>query len=191
VFNSGFSEDRTLVSTAPIRSPILPIQPSESEASYELEEELEDSDLEDESSEANTLHMTEDKGFADAEDFITPSDELQQHSSLTGGAQGPNSQSTVGDETRRDSDEDDSHQNPISSQAEQGSPTLNPAPVTNATRRDESLDVVIVDSHRTEQSGPSIPGPPKTRVAITDVAYSTYRAVLYYVSGTLNENFIY
>ncbi|PVF98434.1 hypothetical protein CPB86DRAFT_784877 [Serendipita vermifera] len=187
MFNSGFSEDRSLVpsrSPAPRRSPTLQRLPSSgSESSYALEDELEDSDLEDEAAEAEMLNPTEERGYTDPEEFITPSDEHQQNSGLTEGTHDSNAQPTVGDETRRDStDEDDSNQNlSSSSQGINASPPLPPVPTTNTTKRDESLDVVIVDSLRNEQSGPGVPGPPKTRVMITDVAYSTYRAVLYYL----------
>lgn len=35
------------------------------------------------------------------------------------------------------------------------------------------------------QGAVTVPGPPKVPVVVTDVAYTTYRAVLYYVSSTL------
>lgn len=57
-------------------------------------------------------------------------------------------------------------------------PGQNGSPVTPPD--DPTMDLIRPFKKRKRDSTPA-PGPPKTRVFITDVAYVTYRAVLYYV----------
>ena len=57
-------------------------------------------------------------------------------------------------------------------------PSRNGSPVTSPD--DPTVELTQPFKKRKRDSTP-VPGPPKTRVFITDVAYVTYRAVLYYV----------
>jgi hypothetical protein len=205
VFNSGFSETSAIVSPS-VDNPLRSETTSENETTFISDHLHEDSDLEDEAAEAANLDITsDDDGEEDTheiEEFQTPLDERSHlHTSPSkiiypsAGSNGDGLMVTTnepesGDFILGDQDRDQGLGSDANMQA---SGNLTPSnihlgsllrPGSEDGKRGESPETVLVGSMRSERShtAPLVPGPAKVRVVVNDVAYTTYRAVLYYVS---------
>lgn len=184
---------------------------SEAETNFTSEHLHEDSDLEEEAAEAAAgpdFSGDNDEGDEDpqeVEEFRTPLDEhshlhkspvLNRTPSVGGGGGGlmfTTSQSESNDFVSEDQNRDQGARNNEDTPEDTNrtpSRTLTTSLLrmnTQEAQREDSPETVLVGSMRSERSRtvertPPVPGPPKVRVVVNDVAYSTYRAVLYYVS---------
>ncbi|KAG8822097.1 hypothetical protein FRC19_006709 [Serendipita sp. 401] len=186
MFNSGFSENASLTFSSG-RGVSSSIE-SDRDTLPSEDHLLDDSDLEDEAADTESIALGEanddDEGL-ETEKYETPSDERpmqedmtnattirQSHSASNEGAFVGNAQDIEGDTIFGDK-----RSMPYATAGTQTSPRSRRI----STRRDESPEVVLVESHITQGYAQPVPGPPKLRVVVRDAAYATYRAVLYYL----------
>ena len=208
VFNSGFSETSAAMVSPSVGGPPQSSAASDNETTFSSDHLHEDSDLDEEAATFLDVASDYDEGEEDlqeTEEFRTPLDEhshlhrspiLNRKPSIGAGGSGlmvttnePESSEFVSEDQDRDhaagSDGDvlrDSNLSPSTAIASSLS-RIN----LQESKREESPDTVLVGSMRLERShtidrSPPVPGPPKVRVVVNDVAYTTYYAVLYYVS---------
>lgn len=173
MFNSGFMENSSEPVPQPNRSQ------SQDESFSPQHHLMEDSDLEDEAAEAETTSLVgdeENEAMAEVEEFATPSDE--QNSQLPAGDT-PNV-------TRRsdDSEEMEDVQGSGDATADEGqgatSGQSNRIGNSSLVQSEHSNDTFNSSQMGNSRQDVTL-GPPKSRVVVRDVAYSTYRAVLYYL----------
>lgn len=204
MFNSGFSETSAsmISSNMGVHSPVA----SDAETTSGFDHLHEDSDLDEEAAEAaaslDIADEDDDGGEEDmfeSEEFRTPLDEhshlhkspvLHRKPSIGAGGGSALMVTTNEAEPTDAMMEDQDRDQEVASDRdarEDASPTRSMTLGESSSRlglrdvmRDESPGTVIVRSMRSERS-PPVPGPPKVRVVVNDVAYTTYRAVLYYL----------
>lgn len=152
---------------------------------------LDDSDLEEEAAEAETLDVEEgDDPLASSEEFGSPLEERRNSSyyttrsaditssrkkSRSENESGPNSNTFVDGDSETVVSDAAGTSTPRDRMVDESAANTNP---DSEGRVRSPETVVVVDQVRKKADWP---GPPKTRVVIKDVAYTTYRAVLYYV----------
>jgi hypothetical protein len=206
VFNSGFSETSAIISPS-IDNPLQSGNTSDNETTFTPDHLHEDSDLDEEAAEAANLDVTgNDDGEEDEHDideFQTPLDERSHlhtspskttypsASSNGGGLMVTTNEPESSDFTLEGQDRDQGSGSDADilrianlSMIHSGS---HQHPNLEDGKREESPETVLVGSMRSERSHatPVVPGPAKVRVVVNDVAYTTYRAVLYYVGFKL------
>lgn len=176
MFNSGFSETSASHHAASI-SRSFGLQDGSSED--DLFHILEDSDLEDEAAEAESLELDENDTDGMTDEFSTPIDKDNSTMSTPRrrNQSSMDAQTNSNDASLEDADTLIANPDTRTSRALQEN-TISSSLEKANLNRDLSPETVMVDS---VTSAPQWPGPPKVRVVVRDVAYTTYRAVLYYV----------
>jgi hypothetical protein len=142
----------------------------------DLDEPGDDEETEDNLDETESQHVAENEDLHVTVSMITagtqsavdgePPQYTQAETEDECGFQGRDDGSIIG------TDEDDEPTKVVRFPSRHGSPATPP--------EDPTMEPTRPFKKRKRDSTP-VPGPPKTRVIITDVAYVTYRAVLYYV----------
>jgi len=177
VFNSGFSE--TSASHVHRNSRSLSLRDHSSDE--DIFQILDDSDLEEEAAEAEAFDLDENDRDEMTDGFSTPVDE---HATASSTPRRRNRSETEAQTNSNDVSMEDSEtlltanegatSNPRNSEDNSSLSSLEKVDLD----RNDSPETVMVDNM---PSAPEWPGPPKVRVVVRDVAYTTYRAVLYYV----------
>ncbi|KAG8849080.1 hypothetical protein FRB91_010269 [Serendipita sp. 411] len=186
MFNSGFSENASLTFSSG-RGVSSSIE-SDRDTLPSEDHLLDDSDLEDEAADTESIALGEtndDEEGLETEKYETPSDERPMQEDMTNATTIRQSHSVSNEGTFVGNAQDiegdtifgDKRSMPYATAGTQTSPRSRRI----STRRDESPEVVLVESHITQGYAQPVPGPPKLRVVVRDAAYATYRAVLYYV----------